>query len=809
MLISKNWICDFVDVKNVDDKELATRFTLATAEVEGVEKTWGHLENIILAEIQSLKPHPEADKLNLVTVDLGNGKSKEVVCGAPNVRVGLKVPYAPLGTVLPGGFVLEPKKIRGILSEGMLCSEKELGLGEGSSGLMELNSHEGEVGESLLKTLSIVSDTLIDVDNKSLTHRPDLWGHHGQAREFAAAFDREFKNIYDDSWKESLEENLNDLKSPIIPKVISDKCSAYLGLSIDNIKVEKSPKWMIERLEAVGLRAINNMVDIGNYVMLELGIPLHIFDRDEIEGNLLIKDLEQGEDFVTLDEMNRTLETGDTVICDEKKTLVLAGIMGGLNSGVTEKTKNIFIEVANWKAASVRKTSSRLGLRTDSSQRYEKSLDDNLCYRTILRAMELVLELCPQAKIQGKVESYQIDQKVPLIIKTSASRISNVLGKKISTDTITKIFEALDFDLEFPGDDGFEVSIPSYRTTKDIECEADLIEEVGRMIGYDSIESIAPLMNVAPVKLSSQKQYERAIQDFLVAKTRSFEVMTYPLVGKSLIEKAQWSELNESLSLINALSVEQDRMRPSLIPSILEAISLNQKNFSDFSFFEMGRVYKEDQTDFSNEQTHLALVLFSKKENRFLELINEVEDLLNTLSVSFQFEEKDKASGKFKNELIPTDWLGTHPFEYLNIRIMGKFQGAMTSIHPLVLKNFKVKGNAAIALLNLSSFNGIEKKDKTKYKVINKLPKSSFDCSVLVAKDSFAASALDCVKKLKIKQLVDVKIVDVFSLDEKFNSVTLRSFFEDDNETMSPEFLKKSEDSIVDALSKGGFPLKM
>ena len=809
MLISKNWIKDFVKLPEVSDSELATRFTLATAEVEEVTSTWGHLQSIKVAKIVEINKHPEADKLNLVTFETGDVKTKEVVCGAPNVKVGLMVPYAPIGTVLPGGFKLEPKKIRGILSEGMLCSEKELGLGEGTAGLMDLSNYSAKPGQTLLEILSLEKDTIIDVDNKSLTHRPDLWGHHGLAREFATAFDSEFKDPYGLEWFSDQESKLGSENSPITPSVDEDtSCTAYLGLSIDNVKIEESPRWMKTRLEAVGLRAINNMVDIGNYVMLELGLPMHIFDRDKIKGELKISQVKSNESFVTLDDMERQLVPGDTVIRDDEKNLVIAGIMGGANSGVDETTKNIFIEVANWRAAEVRKTSTRLGLRTDSSQRYEKTLDNNLCRRTMLRAMELVLQLCPEARVNGEIKTFNREDVSPLTIRTSAHKISEVLGKNISSDEITKIFQNLGFQLEYPGKDGFDVTVPSYRVTKDIECEADLIEEVGRIVGYDSITPEAPLMEVKPVRLSSQKKYHRQVQDFMVTRARSFEVMTYPLVGEKLLKKAKWGTDNSSLKLVNAISVDNDRMRPSLVPSILESVALNQKNFDSFSAFEIGRSYLKDDKNFSVEENHLAFVLYGKTKNRFLELINTVEELLTTLKVNFQLVDSSANSVKFSNNHIPLHWEGVHPFEYVNVKLMGRFQGAMSSIHPSLLKDFKIKGHVAIAIVNLSAFDQMEVKDKLKFKTINKFPKSTFDCSVIIKRGLPAAGVLEPLKKLRIKQYVGSKIVSVFPLSPEECSVTIRSFFEDEKETMSSELLKNCEDSIVKTLDEAGYPLK-
>jgi phenylalanyl-tRNA synthetase beta chain len=806
MLISLNWIKDFVKLPQIDADDLANSFTMTTAEVEDVITTNQHLEVIKVAEIISLRKHPEADKLNLVTFDFGGKESKEVVCGAPNVREGLKIPYAPLGTTLPNGLTLEPKKIRGILSDGMLCSEVELGLGEGASGLMELPT-DAKIGQSMSEFLKVQSDIVLDVDNKSLTHRPDLWGHYGIAREFAAAYGEKLENPYDESWQKNIESKFTSDKAPVTIKVEKDSsCMAFFGISVDGISVKPSPKWMQERLNAAGMRPINNIVDVSNYVMLELGMPLHIYDLTTIKGgHVHIKRANEGEIFTTLDEMERKLVATDTVICDSEKALVLAGVMGGLNSGVTDETNSIFIEVANWKADEVRKTSTRLGLRTDSSSRYEKSLDSHQCYKTLLRTIDLVLSECPEAKIIGDVQydGEDLSKFESLKIKTSQTKISKVLGHDVSTEKLKEIFTSFEFGIsESSGE--FELTIPSFRTTKDIEVEADIIEEVGRVIGYDNINPISPKTDIQTTRLSVEKNLHRKIQDFMVLNGSAFEIMTYPLVGKKLLEKASW-DTNEDLVLVNALSKDADRMRPSLIPSTLETITTNAKNFEAFTTFEYGRSYLPDNKNFSNERYQLVISMFDKKETPFVKLLNATEKLLNYLNIPFDFSEDHP---KFKNNVCPSDWSGAHPHEYTNIRVMGKFNGVVTSIHPLMLRNFKVKGNVSMMILDVTDFHTREMKAKTKYTPISKFPSSQFDCTVIVDNDTPAAKTLEALKKVKVKELTSKRIVDVFKLPDGKRAVTLSVTFEDPDKTLASDLIKEAEDKVVATLEQSGYPLK-
>jgi phenylalanyl-tRNA synthetase beta chain len=805
MLISIDWIRDFTDVPNLPAKDIYTRFTLATAEVEDVQTVGEHLEKIVIAEILSFEKHPEADKLNLVTFTIGNNDVRKVVCGASNVKVGIKIPYAPLGVKLPNGLLLEAKKIRGVLSEGMLCSEEELGFAEDSEGIMELPA-DAPLGVNMLTFFKMKKDTILDIDNKSLTHRPDLWGHYGMSREFSAIFETPLKSRFTKEWSDGLKKHFTSDKSPIAVRFDGESAGlSYFGLSVNNVSVGESPEWMKARLKACGLRSINNIVDISNYVMLELGMPLHIFDRDQIAGSeVIIKKLTVDTTFKTLDEVDRKLTVGDTVISDANGPLVLAGIMGGLKSGVSDSTKNIFIEVANWKAAMVRRTSTRLGLRTDSSQRFEKTLDSNLTERTLLRTLELILELCPGATVVGKAEyaGNDLSQTKILKIETSLKKIKTVLGFDLSEERLLSILTALDFHSEKNGDK-LTVTVPSYRSTKDVEQEADLIEEVGRIIGYDNIIPKSPLDGITPVKLTELQKVQRRVRDFMTLQGKSFEIMSYPLIGESLLKRVSWPK-STSLKLVNSLSQDHDLMRPSLIPSLLEVCETNAKNFERFRFFELGRAYTEDQKSFAKESLHLGAVFADKDKNPYVDMVNVITNLLGGLNVTPEFVERNV---KFENPLVPSEWIGNHPFEFQNIRVMGKFLGVVFSVHPLVLRNLKIKGHVTIALFDLSMFENFSAKDKTKYKPLNKFPISTFDWTIIASEETLASEVLNACKKVKLKELKDVQILDIFTNENK-KFITVRATLSDETQTLTSEFLKQTEIMLIDATSKAGFKLK-
>ncbi|MGL1893803.1 MAG: phenylalanine--tRNA ligase subunit beta [Spirochaetaceae bacterium] len=813
MKVSIDWIKDFVNLPDISDKELSEKFTLATCEVEGVEKTGELLNAVSIVEVVGKEPHPDSDHLNLVTFKINVTDVKQVVCGAPNVEVGIKVPFAPIGTSFPGGFTLEPKKIRGVVSEGMLCSETELSLGTDDSGLMILPT-DAPIGVKMGDFLNVKQNLILDIDNKSITHRPDLWGHYGMAREFAAVFGNPLKDSFGPHWVEEMKSKFtSDLNPdvctlPVTVKVEENTyCLGYQGISVEGVTVGDSPLWLQQRLQECDLRSINNIVDISNYVMLELGMPNHIFDRDKItDGEIIIRTVGTDQSFTTLDDVERDLIANDTVVCDSQKPLVIAGIMGGIESGVTEQTTNIFIESANWQDAEVRKTATRLGLRTDSSQRYEKCLDTSMTERTTLRILELVLQICPGAKVVGGLVSDGVQVKDTLIIDIAVSHINNVLGEELSSDRITSILESLDFKVKGVGEK-LHVTVPSYRSNKDVELECDIIEEIGRIIGYDNIVPISPLNETSAVRLSSAKVMQRKIQDILVLQGKSLEIMTSPLIGRKLLEKAEWDRLNENLTLANPMSTDRELMRPSLVPSILESVALNQKSFSKFGMFEHGRSYLEDSKNFSNERTQVILAYFDKKESRFLEARNVFENMMNITKIPYQI---DLPNSKFPTPLLPKNWRGLHPNEQLDIRVMGRVAGTIFTVHPIVLRNFKIKGNLVLAVLDITDVESKPAKDKTKYTALSKFPSSTFDCTVSTDNKTNVVDVINATRKLKLKEMESVKVVDVFyPKDSEQKGVTIRAVFHDKDKTLTGDFIKEAEDKLLATLEKAGFPLKV
>lgn len=930
MKVSLDWISDFVDLpKGLSDREIAEGLTLGLCEVEGLERPGAVFQSVVAAKITAVEKHPKADKLKLAAVELGGGKSVTVVCGAPNCRAGITVPYAAVGTTLPGGLTLEPKTIRGILSEGMLCSEEELGLsaGPGDSrapvspggpggrgGIMELpegtpagtrlsdlpeipgrRGGPGAEGESDAEgigpgsgtgaggpeaesgpgaggggprsgpggggpggegpdTPAAADDLILDIDNKSLTHRPDCWGHYGLAREFAAIFSRPFRDRFSPEWAASLKERISadgaaergtaggpgggitegpgaagTGEAPVSVHVDPDSSNlGFLGLSINidpGVSAGVSPPWMRRRLAAAGMRPINAVVDISNYVMLETGIPNHIFDRAAIRGGrIVVRRAGADQDFTTLDGQKRRLLASDTLVCDAERPLAAAGVMGGLESSVGADTTAIMVEAANWKDSEVRRTAARLGLRTDASQRYEKSLDSARLEICLLRIYELIREIDPGARAAGGIQRENMPEPPGLVIPTSPGRIAAVLGEEVGGERLEAILGALGFGLDPVGasapkrprgdcrDFTHRVQVPTWRSTKDIECEADIAEEVGRIIGYDNITPESPSQGIAALRLSPAKTMFRRAQDYMVLRGRALEVMTYPLVGRALLEKAAWPALNENLVLANALTPAHDRMRPGMIPSLLEAAAENNKEHSAFRIFECGRAYADlGGEDYSREHHQIGIVFQELHANPFIPLADTVENLLPYLGLRGKLIPGDPAR---QHPLIPAAWPGTHPHEFLDIVIGKTSEGAVVSIHPQIARAFKLKGKTALAVIDLTNLtdlgvrSGAPAADRAPFIPPDRFPGSDFDLTVVMPSRTHAAEAVEAVRGMGKKEIRSVGVLDVFPLEEDRKALTLHIEFRDSEHTLDADFIKKTEGEIIAVLDGAGYPLR-
>ena len=478
MFLSMNWICDYVDLSGLDKLSLIHRFSLSTAEVENeIFMKGSDINGIVVAEIKLVEEHPESRKLHLLKVDIGEDELVDVVCGAPNVAVGLKVPFAKLGAQI-GDITIAPRKLAGYTSNGMCCSEKELGISDNNDGLMILDP--SFVNGTDIKTLFDIDDIIFEVDNKSLTNRPDLWGHYGIAREFAAISGRKLKPLdCADLTK------YNDL--PAVDMKIEDPlCQRYSCLQVENITRTVSPVNMRIRLYYCGMRAINFLTDITNYIMLEMGQPMHAFDSRKVE-KLRIKRYDHKFSFKTLDGVDRNIDEDMLMICNGDIPVCIAGVMGGLDSEIVEDTTKLTLECATFDAVSVRKTTVRLAHRTDASQRYEKCLDPEMTPTAVARFVKIMQDADPDAKVVSSLTDEQAYKYPTITFSFDRAFVNRYTGIEISDEHILTTLSALGFGIELEGTT-FTVTVPSWRSTKDVTMKADIIEEITRIYGYDNFD---------------------------------------------------------------------------------------------------------------------------------------------------------------------------------------------------------------------------------------------------------------------------------------------------------------------------------
>jgi len=648
MYISYNWLKEFVKLSaKISPTEIAERLTAHTVEVEGLINQAEKLSQVVVGKVLEVKKHPNADRLRLTLVNVGS-KTLNIVCGAPNVEAGLMVPVALDGALLPNGLEIKTSEIRGEKSEGMICAEDELGLGKNHEGIMVLDK-KAKTGEVFSKYLK-ADDIIFEVDNKSLSNRPDLLSHYGLARELGVIFDSQLKP-YDKVIGKI--PTLSDDKDSRLTVAVENPelCPRYLALRIDNIKVEESPAWLKEKLVAINQRPVNNIVDLTNYVMFDCGQPLHAFDAANIK-KIIIKNCGHQEKIETLDGKDRILDVDDLVISNGEQTLAIAGVMGAKNSEVNDNSSSIILEAANFKAATVRKTAQRLGIRTEASVRFEKSLDPNLPMDALNRFITLLQKVSPEIKIVSKPIDLYAKKQAENKIELDFSWLFSKIGQELPREQVINILNRLGFQIT-ENKDSLSVVIPSWRATKDIRGREDLVEEVLRIYGYDNIDSSLPLEIMTPPEINQERILERRIKDILSLKFNLSEVYNYSFVGEDQLKKLNIDFFNH-LKLANPLSEVHSMLRQSLIPGLVNNIRNNQFRYDSLGFFEIGSVFFDAPGDFrkdnDSEETvpyqekRIGFVVADNNQNLFLRIKSIVTGLVHELvpqknEVSFSYLE--------------------------------------------------------------------------------------------------------------------------------------------------------------------------
>lgn len=786
MFVSINWIKDYVDLDGLDIKKLIESFTLATAEVEDIIEKGADIQNVVVGEILSVEAHPNSKKLHLLKVDAGE-KICNIVCGAPNVAVGQKVALALAGGRVCGGEI-SVASVAGYESEGMCCSEKELGISDDHSGIMELDS--SLKNGTNIKDIFPIDDIIFEVDNKSLTNRPDLWGHYGIAREFAALAGRELKPLelgdlsYDGDEEISVEIGREDL------------VYRYSCIKMDNITKNKSPLDMRIRLYYCGMRGINLLADVTNYIMLEIGQPTHAFAGSSI-NNIVVTTPKEKIKFTTLDGVERDIDEETLMICNGDTPVGIAGIMGGLESEIEDDTGSVVLESANFDGVSIRKSSSRLGHRTDASARYEKMLDPELTAEAVGRFVKLVKDIDGGARVASKLTDKYVKKYPEISLSFNKQYVDRYTGIDISDEQIEKTLTSLGFGVDYSNGE-YTVKVPSWRATKDVTIKADIIEEITRIYGYDNFEITTTNSPLKPVPNDYARMEDSEIKDMLVKKYGFHEVHSYVWCDGRKFKKLG-IEVEDNVKVLNIENSENGVLRNSMLPTLL-CMAQENKDFADkYGIFEIGRVVdgvKSDGT--SNERKHLGVVLYDKSGNEkalYFKAVEIINCLIGTI--------KQKKAGY--NKIAPEHkW--QHPKNTSEILIDGKKVGVLCAMHPANRSKLDKTACAVCFEIDMNSFSSIDA-NAIKFREPSTQQSTWYDLSLVLTENTKYSELAACWESLNLNELDSVKVIDTYE-KEGIKSITVRLVFASMDRTLEMEEVQGWIDEILANFAKIGISLR-
>ncbi len=780
MKVPYKWLLDYVDIDK-DINEVGDALTLSGSKVEEIIETGKEVNKVVTGKILKLEKHPDADKLTICQVDVG-AETIQIVTAATNMKENDVVPVALHGSTLADGTKIKKGKLRGVESNGMFCSEEELGLAKEGTvhGLMILPS-DTPLGVEAKELLGI-SGGVIDFEITS--NRADCFSVYGIAREAAATYGLPLKKV-----ETSFKEDGDNINNYLKVEVKDDLCRRYAARMIKNVKIKESPDWIKQRLEEAGVRPINNIVDITNYVMLELGQPLHAFDYRDIEDKkIVVRRAEDGENFVTLDEAERKLDSSMLVIADGKRAVAVAGVMGGLNSEVKDDTTTVVFECANFNGANVRITSKKLGLRTESSSRFEKDLDPNLVEETLGRVLNLVEKLEAGDVVGGVIDIYPEPVK-PHNIEVSPEWINGFLGIDIEGKRMKEILESL--EMKVAGEDILKIEVPTFR--QDVKIKQDVAEEVVRIYGYDVIPSIRIVGEAVEAAWTREQKLLKAVKNTMVSCGLS-EAMTYSFVSPKTfddIEVPQDSELRRVVTISNPLGEDFSIMRTTAIPSMMECLSKNYKRDNKEAYlFDVARVYIPGDEKLPNEIDKLVIGMYGDADFYILKGI--VEDLLLSLGIEKYDIERESANPTF------------HPGRTARLMIRRKDAGVFGEIHPNVLENYGIEDRVYVAELNLSLIFEASKLER-KYKTLPKFPAVTRDIAMLV-KDEVTVGEIENIIMRSGKELIEsVKLFDVYKgkqIPDGTKSVAYSLSYRAADRTLKDAEVNAVHDKIVKNLSE-------
>ena len=764
MKFSYNWIREHVPALDTPARQLERLVTMRTAECEGIEETGGLLAHACAARVASVEPIPGNHNVKAVVETDAYG-DKVVVCGAPNCRAGMLTVYVPIGK----------KVVSGVESDGMLASGAELGVNRDEAGIIELN---GELA-------GCIPDHIIEIDNKSITHRPDLWGHFGMAREVAAIL------------RQPLRDPVKPSLIPTGPAPINvviedlDLCPRYSALVFDNVTVQPSPLWLQYRLTAIGLNPINNIVDMTNFIMSELAQPMHAFDRKLLNGDtIFIRRAREGEYFLALNEQDFTLQPSNLVIADAKGAVALAGVIGGMDSAIVEGTTSIVLESACFNASSVRRTSAALKLRTDASMRFEKSQDPANTVRGLARAVELLQELSPGIRLVGGLADQRKTIPPPPPILLPMDWLVRKLGKNVSPEEVRDILERLSFGVSDPTQGVFTVTVPSWRATKDVSVKDDLVEEVGRMIGYDSIEPKPPAVLTTVPPANEERTFNARVRA-VFADQGFTEVYNYSFVAEA-DARAFGMEPAEHVTVANPIAPNQSLLRMSLLPELRANVLENSKRFDAFRLFEIGREIHKRTQGLPREIPHLAAAIYSKDGDGaagLFEMKRAAECLMPGAEV------RPTAAKPYE-----------HPTRTAEIHWHGIVAGRLFELHPSL-----TDGRTAMLDLDLTLVQAASPKE-WRYTPIRRYPSSAFDLSVVAGGRELTGDLRGKLAALAGPLLESIEYQRQYAgppLAEGTKSVSFRLTVGSPERTLSSEEASEIRARLIDGMHAQGYDLRL
>ena len=805
MKLSLNWIKDYVQIPDdMDLKKLAYDLTMSTVEVENTEELGKRFEGIVVGQIKEVLPHPNADKLRICKVDIGDGQIHDIVCGGSNLEVGMKVAVACPGAIVRWhgeGDPVEIKnaKLRGVESYGMICAAVELGLEDllpdaNDHAIMDLTAFDAKVGQPLAKALSL-DDIILEIDNKSMTNRPDLWGHYGIAREISALYDLPLKKL------EPLKlNNLPALKVDIQDK---ERCPRYIGVKMEGLGVIPSPFEMQSRIWRVGMRPINALVDITNYVMLAVGQPTHAFDANNILGGITVRHAKDNEKLLLLNDKTLTLCSDDLVIADDKEAVALAGVMGGAKDSILPNTKNVILEVANFESMSIRRTALRYDNRTEASTRYEKAIDIDRCDQALALCLELFKKIYPNIKLTAYTDQYlRHDKEVK--VNVSLSWLESRLGKNLSKEYISHKLEKLGFKVDFAGDK-MNLTVPSWRATGDIKIKEDIMEEVARMYGYENFEPTPITTTFTGAINQLDKNLVRSIKEYLAFRCNMQEIFSYPWMNDQYVN-AVLKSTDGILKMSTPPAEDESYLRSSLLPNLCKAIAKNERYFNHFAIFEEAQIFKDedyvskyDEKELlPRQERHVAGCMVGALDSTST-LFSQVKGILENMPTYTHMERFT-----FKRDTKPV-W--ANEVAWLNICVDNIKVGDLGLLDKKTSLDCGIKNLAAVLFeINTDALKPFKSRTNT-FTKLAEFPINEYDVSLLfdtnVKWESILATALK--KKNNESYLKDVLFVDEYTgkqVPEGKKSITIKLLIGADDKTLNSNEIEACANSVIKLLTK-------